>query len=381
MPSLPTEIIAQIIQEVANERDDRGRVVQVYYSTLRRLCLVSKAWLPPARSALYETVLLEYTDERDDSNASSDDHWDDLDDLDAPYPPPKSPPFRGQDLLRSLRRNPQLGALVRALTVTFEFWVDDVLKHTAEKTVASLIKRCPGIIRLRLKSAGGLGATALDDLAHWLVLRTPSRAMLRQVEDLEMVWGDEGCPALLAAAPQIRKLAFDYDRGSFSIFRSLPFRLTHLKLHGTPPDKDLVQLLKYSSATLRILDVDHRTLLGISAPLPLLSSLKLDIRGWAIEREIVDQIIAAIAHFPSLQFLHLRHLSVPVGGVVPFLLSLPITLLVLNISDCDDVDTEVVLQYLKELSPRHGFALVVEHEMKSGREIQEACSRAGVSLL
>lgn len=90
-------------------------------------------------------------------------------------------------------------------------------------------------------------------------------------------------------------------------------------------------------------------------------------------------MIACFTPLPSLRTLRLSQLTLTPDEAAPLLLLLPSTLTFLGIRD-SAIGEKEVLQYLEELPPRQGFALEVKRRMKTRKEVQEACSKAGVGL-
>ncbi|ORY89142.1 hypothetical protein BCR35DRAFT_350632 [Leucosporidium creatinivorum] len=387
-PSLPPEILAQIIQQVAYNYFSYDLVDSVRYKTLRRLCLVSKAFLPVARSALYGVVFLEYNDGPDEEELEYEYYYA-LDDefMDEPIEgdpilPPETPPFRDQALLKSLRRYPHLRPLVRQLVVTYSFKQTTDRMADAEATLGKLFQLCRRITRLGLRNGEGSYHGDTSDLAEALSWNSN----IDQVEEMEMVWAGPGCASLLKATPRLRRLIFtegvNWTSSDVLQFEpaSFDFHLDSLRVDWLPEEASVDEfLLSKSRSTISSLDVRLPIFLDISADLPSLTSLNLHFQSSPLSKERLDNMIASFARFPSLRTLRLFDLALPSVEVAPLLLLLPPIIELLSIRD-SAIEKDAVLQYLKELPPRQGFALELKRRMKRSREIQEACSKAGVRL-
>ncbi|ORY78459.1 hypothetical protein BCR35DRAFT_102755 [Leucosporidium creatinivorum] len=288
-PRLPVELLAQIVDEAAGDRDELDHTI------LRHLCLSSKSILPFARQALYREISVRFDDTEgpSDNNLLFTDLTDEL--LKAECQKLK---IDAEALEEALDYGSHLARLVVGFTVIFNNGAQGAV-HLTRYLIDSILGSCPNIISFCSSPCWHTEAEAVVDALM---------STRRNLSELELDC-TSNLPKLLAHLHNLRRLHLRRppNGSDFTAMKvpSFTFRLRSLCFEDSfayIPANLSQELLRSSTSSLRYLDFDPPSKADpLQLPqLPALTHLKLQSCG-----DVSGELAQVIPRYPALQVLHL----------------------------------------------------------------------------
>ncbi|ORY75352.1 hypothetical protein BCR35DRAFT_353655 [Leucosporidium creatinivorum] len=373
---LPLEMVEMIIKEATKRTEDSNRIGHTEPS----LCLLSKAFLPIARSNLYHTLSVEHSrdelDSDDGSEFGSDSSFLNF--------------STDVKLRRTLKENPSLGRLCRRLTVQIYLTPNnvDLEEEPVFEWVKEVMRACPEVQDF---SIGSEDMYSIEDIDSMLA-ELGAEGWGSQLRSLEADYWGPGLIKFLGRLPNLERLRL-WDSSGFvddwPTPSSVPFSLVYLHATERVPPPFLSTLISHSNNTLRSVALSHSLILAQPSLLPSLVALEdltvnLMVEDQASAPTLSDDkclsIIDAIAACTTLKALTLTAYkqSLPAS----LLARLPSTLISLDLTHSDTTISSVTHYLTVDHHPhlrtfscdRQGWSL------NDRAAIVQLCGEVGVEL-